>query len=313
VRGACRRDGVRSRKEQVDGSANSGAKGLVMMDVRQDSALMARMHEHQRAWSVAAERIEETASSVLLFGRRGGDDVVLKVVRAPGDEWDAGSVLVALGEGGVVRVHEHVPGAVLMERLRPGTALVDLVRNGFDREATDFLAGVIADMPPEPPARSHVTVEDWGRGFDRVPAPALPAGEALHVRAREMYLRLAATATKRRLLHGDLQHYNILQDERRGWVAIDPKGVVGELEYELGAALRNPVECPDVFANRAVIERRVAQYTGRLGVHGGRVLAWAFAQGVLSAIWSVEDGEEVTASHAGLLLARSTCPGRAAR
>jgi streptomycin 6-kinase len=258
---------------------------------------------------VEAERIEETASSVLVFfGRRGGDDVVLKVVRAPGDEWDAGAVLAALGEGGVVRVHEHMPGAVLMERLRPGTALVELVRHGFDREATDFLAGVIAHMSPRPPAREDVTVEDWGRAFDRVPAPALPAGEALHARAREIYARLAVTATKRRLLHGDLQHYNILQDERRGWVAIDPKGVVGELEYELGAALRNPVECPDVFANRAVIERRVEQYAERVGVRGGRVLAWAFAQGVLSALWSVEDGEEVTASHAGLLLAHAVMP-----
>ena len=42
------------------------------------------------------------------------------------------------------------------------------------------------------------------------------------------------------LLHGDLQHYNVLLDKDRGWVAIDPKGVVGELEYEVGALLRNP-------------------------------------------------------------------------
>jgi streptomycin 6-kinase len=44
-----------------------------------------------------------------------------------------------------------------------------------------------------------------------------------------------------RLLHGDLQHYNVLLDRKRGWLAIDPKGVVAEGEFELGAALRNPI------------------------------------------------------------------------
>ena len=29
------------------------------------------------------------------------------------------------------------------------------------------------------------------------------------------------------LLHGDLHHWNILSDADRGWMAIDPKGVIG--------------------------------------------------------------------------------------
>jgi streptomycin 6-kinase len=31
-----------------------------------------------------------------------------------------------------------------------------------------------------------------------------------------------------RLLHGDLHRHNVLSDDARGSVAIDPKGVVGE-------------------------------------------------------------------------------------
>ncbi len=42
------------------------------------------------------------------------------------------------------------------------------------------------------------------------------------------------------LLHGDLHHYNLLQHQDT-WLAIDPKGVVGEREFEIGAFLRNPV------------------------------------------------------------------------
>jgi streptomycin 6-kinase len=95
----------------------------------------------------------------------------------------------------------------------------------------------------------------------------------------------------------------VLHDERRGWIAIDPKGVVGELEYEIGAALRNPYQRPDLLASPEVIERRLAIFHAALGMDVDRARAWAFAQGVLSAIWSVEDGRAVDTNHAGLRLA----------
>jgi streptomycin 6-kinase len=47
-----------------------------------------------------------------------------------------------------------------------------------------------------------------------------------------------------------LHHYNVLFDiESAVWVAIDPKGVVGELEYEVGAIIRNPVENPGLYVS----------------------------------------------------------------
>jgi len=100
----------------------------------------------------------------------------------------------------------------------------------------------------------------------------------------------------------------VLRDAQRGWLAIDPKGVVGELEFELGAFLRNPVERPDLFARADIVERRVARLGSTLAIDPSRVLAWGFAQGVLSAVWSAEDGEPVTADHAGLQLARVIHP-----
>jgi len=72
-------------------------------------------------------------------------------------------------------------------------------------------------------------------------------------------------------------------------MAIDPKGVVGELEYEIRAALRNPGEKPDLLANPFVVDRRLATFTTRLNLDPARTLAWAFAQAVLSAIWTIED------------------------
>ena len=107
------------------------------------------------------------------------------------------------------------------------------------------------------------------------------------------------------LLHGDLQHYNVLFDNERGWVAIDPKGVVGEWEYEVGALLRNPVEQPELFANAATINRRLEILTTLLPLNYARTLNWSYAQAVLSAIWGVEDGYPIESNNPSLMLAET--------
>jgi streptomycin 6-kinase len=279
------------------------------------SSLAARVDELARAWRVAVEETLETQSSLVAFGRRGAQAVVLKVVRRPGDEWRCGEVLAAFEGQGTARVYEHVEGAVLLERLRPGTPLVELALDGRDEEATEVLARVIERMArPHASAAAHaspafVTVEDWGRGFGRY----LASGDeqiprALVEQGRQLYSQLCATQRARRLLHGDLQHYNVLHDAERGWLAIDPKGVIGETEYELGAALRNPCENPALFATPEIVLRRLRCFESALRIDPQRALAWAFAQAVLSAIWGVEDGFTVTPQNPSLLLADALRP-----
>jgi streptomycin 6-kinase len=279
-----------------------------------NSDLGARVQNWVRRWGLEVERTTETGSSTLVFGRRGSQPVVLKVSRDGSDEWKGGEVLTALNGAGVVRVYEQAPGAVLLERLSPGTPLVDLVLAGEDVTATAILADVIAAMSP-PEGRPDPTVGEWGHGFNRYArslkcyaTPAAALAEERVTLAAEVYATLERSQSRPRLLHGDLQHYNVLLDQRRGWLAIDPKGVVGELEYELGASLRNPTERPDLCASRPIVERRIRQFEDRLGIDPERTLAWAFAQGVLSAIWSLEDGEPVTRDHAGLQLAQAIEP-----
>ncbi|HEX8907483.1 MAG TPA: aminoglycoside phosphotransferase family protein [Longimicrobiaceae bacterium] len=270
-----------------------------------------RMRERVRAWGVSVDATLETESSLVAFGTRGGEAVALKIVRRPGDEWRCGEVLAAFGGRGMVRALDHVPGAVLMERLAPATPLVEMALAGRDDEATAVLAEVMLRMsdPPAAPPPDTPTVERWGRALDWY----LTTGDAqiprdLVEQARETYAALCASQGEARLLHGDLQHYNVLLDARRGWTAIDPKGVAGEAEYEIGAALRNPGERPDLFASPAIVERRLRQYEAALGVDAGRALAWGFAQAVLSAVWYVEDGFPVGARNPSLLLADAIRP-----
>jgi streptomycin 6-kinase len=274
-----------------------------------DGRLAERIEERVRAWGVVMESTLETESSVVAFGTRGGEPVALKVVRREGDEWRSGEVLEAFGGRGIVRVHEHVPGALLLERLDPGAALAEMALGGKDDEATEILAEVIRRMGNSGiDLRRFTSIEDWGKGFDWYLASGdrqIPRELVEH--GQRVYAELCASQGERRLLHGDLQHYNVLFDSRRGWVAIDPKGVVGEAEYEVGALLRNPGE-PEVYASREMVERRVRRCASRLKLDAERMIAWGFAQAVLSAIWGVEDGYPVPPDAPPLRLARVIQP-----
>jgi streptomycin 6-kinase len=154
------------------------------------------------------------------------------------------------------------------------------------------------------------TAAECGKAFDRYVALGdrqIP--EPLVSRAWKVYAELCASQGNTRLLHGDLQQSNVLFDRERGWVAVDPKGVVAETEYELGAALRNPREAPELVAQPATIERRLGQFCARLSLDPARVIGWTFSQAVLSAIWDVEDGFAVDATaHLSLRLAEATKP-----
>jgi streptomycin 6-kinase len=106
-------------------------------------------------------------------------------------------------------------------------------------------------------------------------------------------------------LHGDLHHYNILFDTDRSWLAIDPKGVIGEIEYEIGASLRNPYQKPELFTSAAIVRSRLKRYENNLKLDFHRASKWAFAQAVLSAIWMVEDGFMVTGTSPHIMLAKA--------
>lgn len=276
--------------------------------------MIERVEERVRDWNIDVQETQETQSSFVAFGTRGNLPVVLKVIRQPGDEWRCGEVLAAFAGRGVVRVHDYTEGAVLLERLSPGTSLASLALDGRDDEATEILAGVIHRMsgPIESLGESlkqFGTVLDWGRAFQSyVTSGDTQIQPDLVERGKNIYLQLCATQRDTRLLHGDLHHYNVLFDNDRGWVAIDPKGVVGEIEYEIGASLRNPYESPELFASRETVERRLALYAEKLKLDSDRGLAWGFAQAVLSAIWSVDDGFAINSSSPAIKLANIMLP-----
>ncbi|MCA9796461.1 MAG: 3'-kinase, partial [Candidatus Eremiobacteraeota bacterium] len=94
------------------------------------------------------------------------------------------------------------------------------------------------------------------------------------------------------LLHGDLHHDNILHHPGRGWLAIDPKGVVGEPAFDLACALLNPVWLPDLVEDPGRLSAMAANFEKRLDLPAERIRQFAFVYACLSVCWSWEDGDD---------------------
>jgi streptomycin 6-kinase len=255
-----------------------------------------RFDEHVSDWQLAIESRIATETSLIAFGTRGDQSVVLKVVKNDGEEWRAGDILGAFEGHGLVRVLESADGAVLLERLLPGTKLVELSLNGKDDEATEIIAGIIGQMSAVQTRAPHtIHIADLVSGFQRHRHHCdglMPI--SIVDKAEQTFHDLCASMGQTRLLHGDLHHANVLFDARHGWVAIDPWGLRGELECELSASLRNPISAPHLLRRHDLLERRLQIHEKLLGIDMNRALRWAFALTVLAALWpTLEDGVDM--------------------
>jgi streptomycin 6-kinase len=185
-------------------------------------------------------------------------------------------------------------GALLLERLVPGTPLAGLCVHD-DEQCTSVAARIMhALWRPAPPNHSFPTIERWvaglGRRHARFENGTGPLPGALVERAEGLFADLLDSMDSPVLLHGDLHHDNILADGPNSWKAIDPKGVIGEPAYEVGALLRNPF--PSLLSMprpQRILGRRLDQLCSELGFDRQRLLDWSLAQAVLSAWWCLED------------------------
>jgi len=237
------------------------------------------------------DAIERNGSHVA-FVRRGDTRAVLKVLKPNSDEM-LGPVMLAHYRGrSAVRVLGHEQNAVLLERALPGTELTETVLDGRDDEAVRILCGVMTDLHrDDPPPGPWPTVEDWGRAFARYragePHPEIPP--VLLDRAEAEFTDLCASQGRRFPLHGDLHHENIMFGPR-GWLIIDPAGLIGDAALDVANMFSNPLDRFDLTRNEARIASMAGVFAETLGRNVRTILRYAFAYGCLSAAWHDEDG-----------------------
>jgi streptomycin 6-kinase len=184
-------------------------------------------------------------------------------------------------------------GMLLLERLRPGTMLATLKD---DDRATEIASDVMKMIHrPAPEQEGFISLQGW---FDELRGVRTlfggktgPFPERSFQIAEDLIGGLFAGDPPQVLLHGDFHHFNILSSER-GWLVIDPKGVTGPAEYEVGPLLINPFNIT-LEENEAILrtQRRIAILSERLGFDRKRLRAWAICHSVLSSFWDMaEDG-----------------------
>ncbi len=112
-------------------------------------------------------------------------------------------------------------------------------------------------------------------------------------RSFEMANTLLGSPQDISLLHGDIHHDNILDFGARGWLAIDPKGLIGERGFDFANLFCNPDMAnpataiagrPEVFA------RRLEIIGSKAGIDRQRLLKWIIAYVGLSAAWTIAEG-----------------------
>jgi streptomycin 6-kinase len=238
--------------------------------------------------------------------RADGTPVILKTSEFS-DEFEHGLAALRLFDGrGIARLLEfdEEKKVMLLERLQPGTMLEELVPEQ-DEQATSILASVMRQLwRPAPTKHTFPTVEQLGQGLTQLrahyaggygPFPARLVDEAI-----DLFATLSASAPRIMLLHGDLQHHNILRSGDT-WLAIDPKGVVGDPGYEVGASFYNPMprilEVPDL---ERMLARRVAQLSEELGMERARIRSWGLAQCMLNA-WNMVANNQLSMNPQGIL------------
>jgi streptomycin 6-kinase len=242
---------------------------LHMWDLRPDGALI------------------ETHTSQLLPVRHVSGPAMLKVLKPASDEQAGADMLRYFAGIGAVRLIEAADGAWLMERAGSDPSLVAMAVSGGDDRAAAILADCVAQLhaPRDVPAPDGlIRLDDWFR--------LLFAAEAdLPILARCAAVARDLLATQRDVivLHGDLHHENVLHSAR-GWLAIDPKGVIGERTYELANLLCNPQPHGAIVHRPERMLRLAMLYAERLGLDVGRILQFALAHAGLSAAWLLEDG-----------------------
>lgn len=204
-----------------------------------------------------------------------------------------------------VPLHAADPGrgALLLERVRPGTRLAD-ERDPYPiEEIVPLLQDLCQPVPDlELPAlkdRADFLLDLTSQRLEQYPAAAEHVPPGLVEASRERASGLAGSGP-RMLIHGDLHPGNVLRGAPgRGLVAIDPRPCLGDPAFDaIDWVLADGGDGPEV---RQRAERLASRVTG---LDPDRVWAWCRAMAVVIGVIALIARDDVTAGERLIALAR---------
>ena len=178
--------------------------------------------------------------------------------------------------------------ALLLQQAIPGTTLKSLYPAN-DKFVIDCYVDTVQKLLDKPLNNKNGFrhISDWLKILDGFKSDKLP--EYLLKKAIHLKNILLASIKTEILLHGDLHQDNILKNNDT-WLAIDPKGIIGEPEFEVaafdfihGTELTNNLEAKKLFLDRINILAK------RSNLSAERIRNWTLVRLILSATWHIED------------------------
>lgn len=228
-----------------------------------------------------------TPSSDLRPVRYEGAPAMLKIARHP--EERAGAVLMIWWAGeGAARVLDQDGDALLLERAAGGPSLASMARDGSDAEASRIICGVADKLhaPRPAPLPPLTPLAQWFRSLE----PAAAGHGGVLNQSLAVSRELLSAPRDVVALHGDIHHGNILNAGPRGWLAIDPKALIGERGFDFANIFCNPDREIALAPGRLAAQVKVVAQAARL--ERRRLLKWILAYAGLSAAWGFEDGDD---------------------
>jgi len=192
---------------------------------------------------------------------------------------------------GAARLLAHEGPAILIERAG-GDSLRQRSIGGDDDACTTILCQVLQRLhrPRSAPPAELVCLSRWFADLLQ-PRAVLPT---LLEQCRSLAEGLLQQEQEIRPLHGDLHHDNVLDFGARGWLAIDPKRLLGDRAFDYTTMFSNPDLCGPGIHVATRPERfaaRLEQVSVLAGIERHRLLRWIAASMALSAVWFRDDGD----------------------
>ncbi len=171
--------------------------------------------------------------------------------------------------------------------------LSHIVAEHGDYQATEIAAELMAKLyaaSEEPLPSALLPIRDrFAALFQRARDDQNAGCQTDYVHAAIIADQMMSNASELRGLHGDLHHENIMFSSR-GWLVIDPVGLVGEVGFGAANMFYDPADRDD-FVSILDALHRWRTHSRALDVDPRRLLDQAYAYGCLSAAWNA-DGEE---------------------
>ncbi|MDE5411772.1 aminoglycoside phosphotransferase family protein [Alkalihalobacterium chitinilyticum] len=256
----------------------------------------------EQKWSL---RIEEPYSLSINYvapaKKVNGQEVVVKLC-LPGDDFLAElEALQLFQDRGIVQLlaFDQEQGILILEKILPGQELADVTD---DEAACLIAADLFKNLMTEVPKKTRIGTTKKREEKLREIVKSHPHGLGPISRVRlknalKVFTYLNATIERHWLLHGDFHPYNILLSNDGNWKVIDPKGLLGEAEYDLIQFLLNKLPEDGSYE---VMKNRVDVFTQQLQLNKKRMILWGYCHAVLATSWSVNGTQYSTSFFKGI-------------